>query len=147
MVTSKFANFAEFLGGCLDLLKVVMREYDTLSLSVNHVANIVQHYGSREPEQLIEMIDGNLDDICSVLGVGDDRPHEERIRLCIWLITTKVIPENKRAGLPDVVDVSDILSIDHSRRRNLRRLSDEYSEDVGDKRPAEFERIIRSGGL
>jgi len=122
LVASKFAEFAEFLRECLHLLKVVAQEYSSFSLTIEHAAVIVKHYGVDEPELLIEMIDGNLEELCELLGVSNERAYSQRMRLCIWIVVTKVIPANKAEGRPDILDISDILRSDSSRRRELRRL-------------------------
>ncbi|MBA3733265.1 hypothetical protein H0W91_02720 [Patescibacteria group bacterium] len=138
LVTSKFVDFAEFLRECLNLLKIVAKEFTSFSLTVNHAAMIVYHYGTDQPELLIEMVDGNLEELCEVLGVNNEHPYSQRMRLCIWLMVTKVIPENRSEGRPDFLDISDILSISSARRRALRR---ELLEDLPDYLSADSDEL------
>lgn len=147
LVVSKFASFAEFLGGCLDLLKLVSSEYGELGLSVMHVANIVQHYGIYEPERLIETIDTNIDEMTDMLGIGDDRGHADKMRLCIWLVVTKIIPEQKRNGCPDVIDIADIMTVLQESRREFRRLTSEYAEGLHDMSPTDSGRVLKRYGV
>lgn len=121
LVSSKFDNFAEFLRECLNLLKLVSREFTSFSLSVEHAAMIVAHYGTEQPELLIEMVDGNLEEMCEMLGISNEREYSFRMRTCIWLVVKKVIPENRLAGRPDILDLSDLMTISSARRLELRR--------------------------
>lgn len=152
MVTSKFATFAEFLRECLNLLKLVSKEFTSLSLTIEHAAMIVLHYGVDQPELLLEMIDGNLEELCELLGVSNEHPYSQRMRLCIWLMVTKVIPENRREGRPDILDISDFLSISSARRQELRRavledMSDWLSSDSDDWRYHDPQGILRKLGV
>jgi hypothetical protein len=121
LVSSKFTNFAEFLQACLYLLKLVGKEFTSFSISIEHAAMIVSHYGTENPEALIEMIDGNLEELCEMLAIGNDRTYEFRMRTCIWLIVTKVFAENKNSGRPDILDLAEILDVIRDRSREMRR--------------------------
>ena len=121
LVTSKFVDFAEFLRECLSLLKLVSKEFTSFSLNIEYAAMIVRHYGTDQPELLIEMVDGNLEELCELLGVSNEHSYSQRMRLCIWLMVTKIISENQLAGRPDFLDITDILTISSTRRRALRQ--------------------------
>lgn len=152
MVSSKFSVFAEYLRECLSLLKIVTKEYSSLSLNVEYAAMIVTHYGTDQPELLIEMVDNNLEELCELLGVSNEHSYGHRMRLCIWLMVTKVIPENRKNGRPDILDVSDILSISSVRRSELRRCilddaSDYLSSDTHELLSNFSLRILKDEGV
>lgn len=152
LVTSKFESFAEFLRECLNLIKIVSKEYTSFTLSYEYAAMIVLHYGVQYPERLIELVDNNLEELCEMLGVNNEHEYSKRMRLCIWLIVSKVIPENKKNGIPDVLDISDILTLSSSRRRELRRavaeeIEDHLSEDTSHLRGRAGYEILKREGI
>lgn len=144
LVTSRFAEFAEFLRECLNLLKLISKEFSSFSITIEHAAMIVLHYGTEQPERLIEMIDGNLEELCELLGVSNEHPYSVRMRLCIWLMVTKVIPENRSQGIPDVLDISDILAMSSMRRRELRRA---VLEELPDYLSSDFDELRNNPSL
>ncbi|MFZ2523274.1 MAG: hypothetical protein WAW92_02700 [Minisyncoccia bacterium] len=146
MVTSKFTDFAEFLRECLNLIKLVAKEHDSFSLSINYAALIVTHYGTHEPERLIEMVEINLDELCELFGVSNEHSYSHRMRLCIWLMVTKVIPDNKKNGRPDILDISDILNLDDERRHAFRLLMSEDPQDLRSDNYHEISKALRKAG-
>ncbi len=147
MVTSKFSTFAEFLRECLNLLKIVTKEFDSFSLNIEYAAMIVTHYGTHEPERLIEMVDSSLEELCEFLGVSNEHTYSHRMRLCIWLMMTKVIPENRNQGIPDLLDISDFLTVSSGRRRQMRQLiSEEFSDDFSGSQE-DLRRLLKEEGI
>ncbi len=151
LVSSKFVSFSEFLRECLNLLKIVSNEYTSFSLGIEQAALIVTHYGTDQPELLIEMVDGSLEELCDMLGVSNNKPYSQRMRLCIWLMVTNVIPENRKAGRPDILDLTDILSVSASRRTAMRRavledMNDLLSGDADEWRTNPTLRALRREG-
>lgn len=138
LVSSKFACFAEFLRECLNLLKVTTNEYSALGLSVLQVGYIVLHYGTENPQLLIEMIDTNLDELCEVLEINSRHTYSHKMRLCIWLIVNKIIPDNRKRGFTDPLDISEILEMPKCRRNQLRHT---LSQDLPDYLSANFDEL------
>ncbi len=152
LVYSKFDSFAEFLRECLNLLKIVTKEYTAFSMNIEHAGLIVLHYGTDHPESLVEMVDINLEEMCDVLGISNEYSYSKRMRTCIWLMVTKVIPENRRNGVPDILDISDFLTMSSIRRHELRRLfsqelPDYLSEDVRTLQERDELRILKREGI
>jgi hypothetical protein len=102
-------------------LKIISKEYAAFSLTVEQAGFIVLHYGTENPELLIEMVDTNLEEMCEVLGVSNEKPYSVRMRLCVWLVVKKIIPDNRRRGNVDTLDVTDFLNMPSNCRHNLRR--------------------------
>jgi hypothetical protein len=120
LVYSRFKNFADFLQECLNLLKIVSKEYSDFSLTIEQAAVIVSTYGNDHPERLIEMVDTNLDELCEILGVGEGHTYRYRMQICVWLMVTKVIPENRESCRPEILTMEDITEVGLSRRRMMR---------------------------
>lgn len=133
LVTSKFSLFTEFLSECFSLLRLVAEDYTELGMSLMNVAEIVQHYGTFEPQRVIELADHHLDEFCEYFGISEAHSYSERMRLCVWLFATKIIPENRRRGLPDIVDMSDVQAlIFDSRHNDYRLFAGEYTDGISD---------------
>lgn len=126
---SKFGSFAEFLRECLNLLKIVSKEYSAFQLTVADAATIVLHYGTEDPERLIEIVDANLEELCDVLGMNNETSYEYRMRVCTWIVVTKIIPRNRNLGIPDILDPTAFLEMSSDRRHQLRRA---LSQEVPD---------------
>ncbi len=135
---SRFDSFAEFLRECMNLLRIISREYSAFSLSVEQAGFIVLHYGTDNPELLIEMVDTNLEEMCEVLGVSNKHAYSVCMRLCIWLVVSKVIPENRRRGHTDALDITDFLEMSSVRRHQLRRA---LSQEVPDYLSADSDEL------
>lgn len=149
---SVFNSFSEYLRECLNLLKIVNKEYSGFSISIEYAADIVLAYGNENPEVLIEMIDTNLDEMCYVLGINDRHSYSKKMQLCIWLMLSKIIPENRRNGNVDPLDITDILEDGSSRRNSLRnvlgqQLPDLLSEDFNQLRNYDGCKILKKEGL
>lgn len=136
----RFDSFAEFLGECINLLKIVTKEYSAFSLNVQHAGMIVLHYGKDDPERLIEMVDCNLEEMCEVLGISNERSYGERMRMCVWVVVTKIIPMNHQRGTPDLLDLTDFLNMSSTQRYNLRRL---FSQEIPDYLSADSDELCR----
>ena len=119
---TRFINFAEFLGACITLLKIITGEYSAFALSIEHAGLIVLNYGTDDPELLIEMVDCNLEAMCEVLDISNSIPYGERMRICVGTLVGKVIPDNQERGMPDVLDLADFLTMSSTQRQGLRRL-------------------------
>lgn len=117
----RFDSFVEFLGESINLLKIITKEYSAFSLKITDAGLIVLHYGTNDPERLIEMIDDNLEQVCDVLDVSNNLSYSLRMRLCVSIVVSKIIPENNKNGSPDLLDLTDFLSMHSARRHNLRR--------------------------
>jgi hypothetical protein len=126
---SRFESFVEFLGDCINLLKVVTKEFDALSLKIEHAGLIVLHYGKDDPERLIEMIDCNLEEMCEVLNISNRMSYAKKMGICISVVVMKIIPVNNRNGTPDLLDLTGFLSMSSVQRHNLRRV---FSQEVPD---------------
>jgi hypothetical protein len=121
LVYSRFLEFADFLRECLNLLKIVSLEFSGFAISVDQAGWIVLHYGNDDPERLLEMLDTNLDEFCEIFGVSNLHPYGKRMQLCVWIMVSKVIPQNRRNGCPDILDTSDFFDLSSERRNKVRR--------------------------
>lgn len=120
LATDAFANFADFFFACMDLLKVVTQEYTAFNMSILDAGELVAAYGDREPEKLIEMIDADLDHCSEVLGISLRLSASQRLRMCLHVFISEILPENRERGLPDLVDVNEVAEL-YARRRNAIR--------------------------
>jgi len=127
--SSKFSTFAEYLRECLNLLKIVSKEYSEFSITIEHAGMIVLHYGTDRPELLIEMVDVNLEEICEAFGIDNGQSYNRRMRTCVWLMVKVVIPENRKNGCPDILDINDFLAMPSVKRNQLRRL---FQQEIPD---------------
>lgn len=141
---SKFNTFAEFLRECLNILKIVAKEYSSFALSIEHAGLIVLHYGTDSPELLIELVDNNLEVICEVLGINNQHSYGWRMRLCVWIIAGKIIPDNRRRGQTDLLDITDFLEMSSLRRHQLRRA---LSQEIPDYLSADSDELRGYGAL
>ena len=141
---SKFNSFSEFLRECLNLLKIVTQEYFDLSLNIEHAGFIVLHYGTEDPERLIEMVDNNLEALCDAIGMGNRKSYTQRMRLCLWVMVSKVIPQNRRNGVPDILDPSDFIQMPSEQRRALRLA---ISEEIPDYLAADNDELRGLAGF
>jgi hypothetical protein len=124
---SRLNAFLEFLAECMNLLKVVTKEYAAFSMTIEDACLIALTYGGADPERLIEMVDCNLEEMCDVAGISNEAPYSLRMRTCVWLLVEKIIP--------DLLDITDFLNMSSERRHQFRRLlsqQDELSMDLGD---------------
>ena len=149
---TRFNSFAEFLGECLSLLKVVTKEYHSFSLKIEHAGMIVLQYGKDDPERLIEMVDCNLEDMCEVLGINNEMGYEKRMSICVSVVVTKIIPENHRSGAPDLLDLTDFLNMTSAKRHHLRRalsqeVPDYLSDDVDGLRGHDSLSLLKREGI
>lgn len=126
---SRFDSFAEFLGECINLLKIVTKEYSAFTLSIANAGMIVLHYGKDDPERLIEMVDCNLEEMCDVLNISNERSYSERMRICVWAVVTRIIPMNHRTGTPDLLDLTDFFAMSSAQRQSLRRALSQETPD------------------
>ncbi len=126
---SRFRTFAEYLRECLNLLRIVKKEYSDFSITIEHAGVIVLHYGTDNPELLIEMVDNNLEEMCKILHISNKRSYSYRMRTCIWLMAKVIIPENRKNGCPDILDISDFLTISSDKRQKLRQMFQQESLD------------------
>lgn len=152
LVSSKFSSFAEFLRECLNLLKIITNEYSAFHLSIEQAGFIVLHYGTDNPELLIEMVDNNLEEMCEVLNISNKQAYSVRMRLCIWLVVSKIIPDNRRRGQMDALDIADFLEMSSARRHQLRRalsleVPDYLSADADELRGYEALGILKREGV
>ncbi len=136
---NRFTNFAEFLGACIMLLKIITREYSAFSLNIEHAGLIVLNYGTDDPELLIELVDCNLEEMCELLDISNNIPYSERMRICVGTLVGKVIPDNQRRGVVDTLDLTDFLGMPSAQRQSLRRIisgetSDYLSADAHEMR-------------
>lgn len=148
----RFSSFAEFLGDCLNLLKIVTKEYTAFTLKIEHAGLIVLHYGNNDPERLIEMVDCNLEEMCEVLDISNNLSYSMRMGICVSVVVTKIIPQNHRNGSPDLLDLTDFLNMNSAKRHNLRRVfsqevPDYLSADAGELRTYESLGLLRKEGI
>ena len=144
----KFDSFAEFLGDCINLLKIVTKEYEAFSLKIVHAGMIVLQYGKDDPERLIEMVDCNLEEMCEMLGINNEIEYNKRMGMCVSVVVNKIIPMNRRNGSPDLLDLADFLNMTSAARHNLRRalsqeVPDYLSQDIDQLRNHDSLRILR----
>jgi hypothetical protein len=144
---SRFTSFAEFLGECINLLKIITKEYSAFSLKIEDAGMIVLQYGKDDPERLIEMVDCNLEEICEVLDISNNLSYSLRMRLAVSIVVSRIIPENHKSGTPDLLDLSDFLNMASAQRRNLRRLFQEELTDYLECSSGGVDRILKSEGL
>lgn len=122
-------EFIEFLGECITLLKVIKHEYTVLSLSIDDAALIVLRYGTNDPERLIEIVDNNLEQLCEVLDVSNNISYGTRMRICLNVVVTKVIPANQKSGAPDLLDFTDFIHMNSVKRHHIRKCVHQELED------------------
>jgi hypothetical protein len=149
---TRFNSFREFLGDCINLLKIITKEYYAFSLTITDAGMIVLHYGNDDPERLIEMVDNNLEAICDVLDISNSLSYSLRMRICISIVVNKIIPKNHSSACPDLLDLTDLLNMTSVGRHNLRmalsqELPDYLSEDYVGLRSYESLRILREWGI
>lgn len=149
---SRFTSFAEYLGECINLLKVVTKEFDALSIKIEHAGLIVLQYGSEDPERLIEMVDSNLEEMCEVLGINNEMGYGKRMGICISMVVNKIIPMNRKNGTPDLLDLTDFLNMTSAARHNLRQalsqeVPDYLSADADELRHYDSLRILKEEGI
>ncbi len=144
---SRFTSFAEYFGECINLLKIITKEYSAFSLKIEDAGMIVLQYGKDDPERLIEMVDCNLEEICEVLDISNNLSYSLRMRLAVSIVVSRIIPENHRSGTPDLLDLSDFLSMASSRRHNLRRLFQEELPDYLEFSSDEVDRMLKEEGI
>jgi hypothetical protein len=124
-----FEAFADFLGECIMLLKILTADYPGLGLSIAHAGMVALHYGPDNTDILIEIVDSNLEELCTFLGVSNGQSYARRMRICLSIIAGKIIPDNKQRGVPDPLDLSDFLNMPSSQRSALRRIMCEECPD------------------
>lgn len=149
---SRFLSFAEYLGECINLLKVVTKEFDALSLKIEHAGLIVLQYGSDNPERLIEMVDCNLEEMCEMIGISNEIGYGKRMGICISVVVNKIIPMNRRNGTPDLLDLTDFLNMTSVAHHNLRRalsqeVPDYLSADADELRRYDSLKILKEEGI
>jgi hypothetical protein len=119
-VSSLFSEFSEFVRECLNLIKRVGS-----SLSVENAAWLVLNCGTNDPEAIVEMVASQLDEFCEFLEISNKRSYEERFRICMWVMVTKIIPFNQELGVPDLLSLSDFVELDREQRLALGRIGKE----------------------
>ena len=130
VVTNSFGDFADFFEACMNLVKIIVKEYEAFVPSMELAAFIVQAFGNNHPEALIEMIDTNLDEFCEFFEISIHHTYSERMRLCTWLYIVKLLPKLRKQGVPDVLNVEEFFTHDALRRQCLKEKFDiENSED------------------
>lgn len=149
---SRIRAFSEFLRECLNLLRIVVYEYDGLTLTIEQAGQIVLCYGTENPELIIELIDNNLDALAEFLGVSEWHSYNHKFRLCVWLVTCKVIPQNREIGHVDPLEVEYFLSMSAARRNQIRRalnqeIPDYLSEDFDTLSRQKSFNILKEEGL
>lgn len=120
--TDAFQDFADFFFACMNLLKVVTQEYNAFAMRLEQAAQLVAVYGDRDAEALVEIIDGNLDRCCDILAISNSLSASLRMRLCLHVFISEVLPENRECGLPDMLDVDDFAEICLRRRSALHNV-------------------------
>ncbi|MGD0977403.1 MAG: hypothetical protein ABR875_03895 [Minisyncoccia bacterium] len=121
LATSLFSEFSDFIRECLNLLKVLADKSTGISITIETAAWVVLNFGTDNPERLIEMVDCQLDEVCEFFGINSQRPYNERLRICIWVMAKKVIPMNQELGATDVLSFEDFLDLDSDQKKALRR--------------------------
>jgi hypothetical protein len=109
LVVSSLSEASDFIEACMDLVKVIAKEYPAFGLSHTLAALIVQAYGTDSPEQVVEMIDTNLDELCEYFEVGSKRSYSERMRICVYLFIQNLLPELRRRGVPNPLDLDEFI--------------------------------------
>lgn len=124
VVSNSFGDFSDFFEACINLVKVVTKEYEAFGITMHFAAEIVSAYGPGQPEQVIEMIDTNLDECCEYFHVKSGS-YSRRLRTCTWIFLKEVLPELRERGIPNVLDPSELFSHQSFQRRFLEESSDE----------------------
>lgn len=149
---SRFSAFAEFLRECMNILKIITNEYSSVGMSVENAGYIVLHYGTDDPEAIIELVDTNLEEMCEFLGVSSLLGYGQKMRNCIHILMAVVIPENRRIGMTDPLSLDDFFRMSSGRRDAIRRAlslkapQDGLSEDFHSLRgDGHFDLLKREG--
>ncbi|MHB1316649.1 MAG: hypothetical protein ACYCZW_02205 [Minisyncoccota bacterium] len=145
-------EFIEFLGECINLLKLITREYSTFSLRIDDAARIVLCYGTNDPERLIEMVDNELERICEVLNISNNISYSVRMGICVNIIATKVISENRKSGAPDLLDLTDFINMTSIKRHCIRKCVDQevpdyLASDLHNLRSYDSLRLLKEEGM
>lgn len=148
----RFDSFVEYLGDCINILKVVTKEYSAFSLKIEHAGMIVLQYGKDDPERLIEMVDCNLEEMCEVLNISNYLPYSQRMGICISVLVDKIMPINRMNGAPDLLGLDDFLRMPSAKRHRLRRalsqeVPDYLSADSDSLREYDSLRLLQELGV
>jgi hypothetical protein len=106
--TNPLGNFSDFFGACMNLVKIVTKEYSAFSMSMEIAGRIVLAYGVENPEGAIEMIDDALDNWCELFNVDADRSYSERMRICTWILVDNLLPQLEDRGIPAPLRFEDV---------------------------------------
>jgi hypothetical protein len=109
IVVNRFGEFSDFLSACMNLVKIVPQEFCGLALGMELAGKMVMEYGTKNPEQVIEMIDTNLDECCEFFGISPFHDYPKRMRLCIWNYMDNILPELRKRGVPDPLDPAEFI--------------------------------------
>lgn len=144
---SNFNEFSIFLSECLNLLKIITNEYSVLGLSIEQAGRMVLHYGTDDPEMLIELVDNNLETMCEFFGISSLHDYGFKMRVCIWIMIGIVIPDNRNRGMMDPLDLSCLWEMSSGRRNSIREaLSQQTSDPLSDNFYS-AERFLKKEGL
>src|SRR6266481_2244098 len=84
VVSNSFGDFSDFFEACMNLVKIVSKEFEAFGIGMEFAARIVLAYGPNNPEQVIEMVDANLDECCEFFQISSHHSYPVRLRLCVW---------------------------------------------------------------
>ncbi len=98
--TNPLGNFSDFFAACMNLVKIVSKEYSAFTPSIEIAGKIVAAYGTENPEYVIEMIDDELDRWCELFNVDERRSYSERMRICAWILVDSLLPQLEHRGIP-----------------------------------------------
>ncbi len=145
VVSNSFGDFSDFFEACMNLVKVVAKEFEAFSINMEFAARIVLAYGPNNPEQVIEMIDANLDECCDFFGISKYRGYGARLRICTWYFVDRLLPELMNRGVPNVLDPDEFIGDRALQRYCLGE------ESASERRDPDFERqlhdLLHGGGV
>ena len=106
--TNPLGNFSDFFAACMNLVKVISKEYSAFTPTMEIAGRIVAAYGVENPESVIEMIDDELDNWCELFNVDASRSYSERMRICTWILVDNLLPQLEDRGIPAPLRFEDV---------------------------------------
>ena len=108
-VSNTFGDFADFFECVMNFIKLIPKEYPGFAVGAELAADIVVAYGKESPERVIEMIAANLDEMCEYYNIQRGTACG-RLRTCVYRFMRQTLPRLRARGIPDLLDVDEILS-------------------------------------
>lgn len=106
--TNPLGNFSDFFEACMNLVKIVSKDYGAGLLGMETAGRIVVTYGVNNPESMIEMLDGELDRWCELFHINPRKGYSERMRICAVALVDELLPQLEARGIPAPLSFEDV---------------------------------------